>query len=150
MLSKQQAFEKAITGILTQGRISFSEPSCKYRGEDGDKCAIGWLIPDEIYDKKMEECGTLTRTYPILKKTLNIVDDLKFYQKLQKLHDNFYAKNLKHNYNFSFRKLFAESAKKLANDFKLKTEFIDDLLETLNKQDPSDIRTPDFLIKLKE
>lgn len=42
--------------------------SCKYRGPNGLKCAIGWLIRDVDYKLEMENKGliALLRKYPIL------------------------------------------------------------------------------------
>lgn len=32
-----------------------NEPTCLYRGEDGKKCVVGHVIPDEMYDPQMEK-----------------------------------------------------------------------------------------------
>lgn len=32
--------------------------SCAYRGYDGSMCAVGCLIPDELYDKEIEGLGS--------------------------------------------------------------------------------------------
>lgn len=60
-LTAQQIFDRVATHLLTQGRRSLrykpgsSLPDgCAYRGADGLKCAIGCLIPDEVYDPRME------------------------------------------------------------------------------------------------
>lgn len=50
----QEAFDKSVRGILAQGRKSYETGGCAYRGEDGCKCAIGQLIPDEEYDPLFE------------------------------------------------------------------------------------------------
>ena len=46
--------------LLDQGRPSLGTPrldgvtNCAYRGRDGTKCAVGVLIPDEVYVPTME------------------------------------------------------------------------------------------------
>jgi hypothetical protein len=55
MTNKQELFEKAVNGLLAQGVPSYdSSRSCMYRGLNGTKCAIGHLIPDELYDPGFE------------------------------------------------------------------------------------------------
>lgn len=34
------------------------EGTCQYRGADGAKCAVGVLIPDEVYDEDLMDQGT--------------------------------------------------------------------------------------------
>ncbi len=50
MRTAQEIFDIVTTGLLTQGKASESKDGgCAYRGEDGCKCAIGFLISDEQY-----------------------------------------------------------------------------------------------------
>lgn len=54
-LTKQECFDNSTQGIIAQGGPSLSPLSfCRYRAEDGRKCAAGQLIPDELYDPEME------------------------------------------------------------------------------------------------
>lgn len=55
-MNKQQIFDTVVKGILSQGGESFNSGTgyCAYRNGQGRKCAIGWLIPDEIYTSNME------------------------------------------------------------------------------------------------
>lgn len=64
-MTLQEMFDKAVTGIKTQGRLSQGPVNpgngkpgvCYYRHPDDAavRCAVGHLIPDEMYDgKKME------------------------------------------------------------------------------------------------
>jgi len=56
---------------------------CRYRGENGTKCA-GWtLIPDELYNESME--GNTVDGLPYF---TNLVEDINFLLKLQSIHDN--------------------------------------------------------------
>ncbi len=54
----QAAINKMYLGLQAQGwkRSVNDNNSCRYRGYDGRKCAIGHLIPDEAYDSKYETC----------------------------------------------------------------------------------------------
>jgi hypothetical protein len=60
MLTQQEIFNRVYTGLKAQGfKRSLSGPDdavsrCRYRGEDGLKCAIGHLIPDEKYEEGLE------------------------------------------------------------------------------------------------
>lgn len=60
-MTDQEIFDKVATHLLSQGRRSITIDAfargCAYRGMDGDKCAIGCLIPDEHYRARMEGLG---------------------------------------------------------------------------------------------
>lgn len=63
-MTLQEIFDKSVTGIKTQGRLSQGPVNpgngkpgvCYYRHPDDAavRCAVGHLIPDELYDRKME------------------------------------------------------------------------------------------------
>ena len=59
-LTLQQMFDTVLTNLTTQGVASMgrtnpdSAISCQYRGEEGRKCAAGWLIADEHYTRELE------------------------------------------------------------------------------------------------
>lgn len=55
-MNKQEIFETVSKHLFAQGERSYDEVECicQYRGPDGTKCAIGALIPDELYDRKMD------------------------------------------------------------------------------------------------
>ena len=67
---------------------------CRYRGDNGTKCAIGCLIPDKLYDQKIEgitikECNPLL--FDILTQSGIDCSDSKVFQllkQLQDIHDN--------------------------------------------------------------
>lgn len=69
------AFQKVKNHLLTQKeksvkRFRYSDPICQYRGDTGTSCAIGCLIPNEIYTEDMEVYNSfrsLFECYPILK-----------------------------------------------------------------------------------
>lgn len=55
-MTPQEIFDKVATHLLTQNAKSKDPkgPTCLYRGPEGRTCAIGHLIPDEVYAKGME------------------------------------------------------------------------------------------------
>jgi len=55
----QDAFDYVVSNLIAQGRGSFdmiesSNVSCRYRDSNGNKCAAGWLIPDNQYSEGFE------------------------------------------------------------------------------------------------
>lgn len=53
--SNQEIFDLAAPGLLKQGKRSLNpDGDCAYRGQDGLKCAIGLLIPDDLYQPGFE------------------------------------------------------------------------------------------------
>lgn len=54
MLTLQQAFDKMALGMLSQGRHSLLHDGSGYRGTNGCKCPVGYLILDEHYDPAIE------------------------------------------------------------------------------------------------
>lgn len=59
MYTTQTLFNTVAAHLLTQGKRASvvdwdGEELCRYRGQNGTKCAIGCLIPDELYKSRME------------------------------------------------------------------------------------------------
>jgi hypothetical protein len=52
--SDQEAFDIAARHLLKQGSRSVWGEECVYRAPDGTRCALGALIPDEVYDLSLE------------------------------------------------------------------------------------------------
>lgn len=59
--SLQEHFDYVVSNLLKQNAKSTRENGglCAYRGEHGRKCAAGWLIPDDKYDRAMDDGGTI-------------------------------------------------------------------------------------------
>lgn len=58
--TNQEAFDIVYKGLEAQGwKQSLKEDSddCCFRGRNNTKCAIGHLIPDELYEPEMERHG---------------------------------------------------------------------------------------------
>lgn len=92
-MTKQETFDKVACHLLTQNAKSlFVDPEdgsevCAYRGVDGLKCAVGALIPDELYSPAMENVtvnGLLDLRFEALHEHIQHVDLLC---DLQSIHD---------------------------------------------------------------
>ncbi len=102
-MKRQMIFDDVARHLLTQRRRSLSRhgedditTGSAYRGATGARCAIGCLIPDNIYDHMIEgyRVGTysvLTKIdprYEVPKKPGHVVaDDIEFLERLQVIHD---------------------------------------------------------------
>jgi hypothetical protein len=53
-LSLQELFNISATHLLKQGQRAFARGGCCYRTPAGLKCAIGAVIPDDLYDPFIE------------------------------------------------------------------------------------------------
>jgi len=55
-MTRQEIFNKVADHLLTQGKPALFDEigDCAYRGQDGSMCAVGCLIPDELYTPEME------------------------------------------------------------------------------------------------
>lgn len=98
-MNKQEIFTKVKNHLLTQMEKSWNKvvAGCAYRAPNGLMCAVGCLIPDELYTPKME-----TRIYdqefiekfPEVGKLFD-KGTLGFLGELQRIHDYYYAKDWK-------------------------------------------------------
>jgi hypothetical protein len=68
LLTKQEIFDKAVNGLAGQGfirsrqteddeEVGESRTKCLYRGLGGTKCAVGHLIPDDVYEEWFNSYG---------------------------------------------------------------------------------------------
>jgi hypothetical protein len=61
----QHIFDTVVPLLIQQGKGSVRKDldgynsSCMYRGEGGTKCAIGWLIADDLYSPFFERHGAV-------------------------------------------------------------------------------------------
>ena len=102
MLDKsQEVFEKVLNHLGRQKRRAVEGLVCVYKAGNGDKCAIGCLIPDEEYKPSFETqpIGTILDEIPTLKDA-----NLRLLQTLQHLHDssffwNWYSYNPNHSFS---------------------------------------------------
>jgi hypothetical protein len=88
--SKQEIFDFVVNHLTMQGKqsvkLTWSGYDCVYYGPDGNKCAVGCLIHEEEYDKRMENYDALTiiKDFPSLSRLKDYSDML---EDLQGLHD---------------------------------------------------------------
>lgn len=60
MIGCQETFDRVAKHLLKQNKKSVNGTQCMYRSSDGLQCALGCLIPDELYVPSLE--GTTLRT----------------------------------------------------------------------------------------
>lgn len=53
-MTGQEIFDKVAKHLLTQNAQSMGIMGCAYRGDNGLQCAVGCLIPDELYRPEFE------------------------------------------------------------------------------------------------
>jgi hypothetical protein len=102
-LTVQEAFDKIVLHLATMDRRSRTHSYihadgevCAYRGDDGRKCAIGALIPDELYDRSFDVDGMPVTDFRIEAVLDQVVeydtthdrrDAMGLFQALQHIHD---------------------------------------------------------------
>ena len=87
-MDSQEIFDKVVDHLRKQGHRSVDEyGSCMYRAPNGDMCAVGCLIPDNLYRPVIEgiEAGPEGLMGDILR-TIGITD-YNLVKSLQVLHD---------------------------------------------------------------
>jgi hypothetical protein len=103
-MNKQEIFNKVASHLLKQNakseifKESLNKTVCAYRGENGLKCGIGILIPDEKYNPSLE-CNTVNNTNVLeaLEDGIDIYEEEMptFLCRLQDIHDYNDTKNWK-------------------------------------------------------
>lgn len=60
-MTPQEIFETAAQHLLGQNQraVDPGTVNCAYRTSNGLQCAVGCLIPDELYDRRMEGWGVV-------------------------------------------------------------------------------------------
>jgi hypothetical protein len=97
VFNRQAALNKAYKHLMKQKEKSVSpsgpyEHLCAYRGAEKRRCAIGWLIPDRLYEQHFETRSVrahsvqqvICRVFGIRGLTF---DDVTFLRNLQAIHD---------------------------------------------------------------
>ena len=94
MNPNQALFNAAYLGLKAQGfEKSKDDINCLYRGPNGLKCAIGHCIPDERYDREMDnpDNDTSLGYNPPVQAVLDDLYpgyDLNFACRMQRIHDD--------------------------------------------------------------
>lgn len=94
-LSRQEAFAKAYKGLESQGFESAIKNGhgiflCSYRGDEGRRCAFGWLIPDHLEEKIEEGIGVDAYDDDFFHDCGLNPEDKEFFKDLQFCHDSAY------------------------------------------------------------
>lgn len=103
-MTRQEMFDKAVRGLHAQGyrravvRDDEGGTACRYRAHGGLRCAVGHLIPDELYKRSFNGCalpaaagGDLSGFPRALLAALDAIcsrDQWPFLKELQRCHDN--------------------------------------------------------------
>lgn len=96
-MTKQQVFNKVAKHLLRQQRKAVNGVSCVLRDEDGNRCAIGCLIPKKYVDRGTVDNEMGTEALAALPKTsalrkaigVDIPGRMKFLAELQEIHDDY-------------------------------------------------------------
>ena len=108
MKTNLEIFNQVRDHLLKQGRRSiaryshaYSYGDCRYRGENGMSCAVGCLIPDELYDPEIESQFAGSQIVRAVLKKVDIWDNnIGMLMNLQTVHDSAESwDNFPHNMN---------------------------------------------------
>lgn len=113
-MTKQQIFDKIADHLLTQNAVCTGPADnsmCMYR-LDGMSCAIGCLIPDELYSKKLEGKEVSNRIVREVLKKADIVNEGRFLVHFQQMHDYFFPVQ------------WADALLEIARTYKLNTDVV--------------------------
>jgi len=72
---RQSVFNHVVKGLISQAHPSAERRhgaiGCLYRGGAEIRCAVGWMIPDCLYSRGMEDLGSneLLEYYPALRES---------------------------------------------------------------------------------
>ena len=96
-MNNQQAFTIVARHLLAQNSASVDKggDNCLYRGTDNKKCAVGCLIPDELYTVDME--GTVASQLTKFSSLGQLFKDIypSMLDSLQTIHDYVQVENWK-------------------------------------------------------
>lgn len=88
-MTAQEIFDKIVSHLRTQNAVSVrSDGGCAYRSGDGEKkCAVGCLIPDDVYDPRMEGfmASVVVRDY---KELAHLRGHQDLLESMQMIHDH--------------------------------------------------------------
>ena len=120
-MTPQKIFNTVINHLYTQKKksFSFSNNVCQYKTSEGLKCAIGCLIPDEIYIKEMDEDSWIIKKFSRRFESLSYFtegNNTDLLDRLQKIHDE--ASTSDDRVTFLLKDLAAE-LNKVAKEFNL-------------------------------
>lgn len=85
-MTDQEIFDKVLAHCRQQGVSATNDAGdCMYRGRNGTKCAVGCLIPDNVYVPSMETFLTFSDVVALIPGVT--VDQSQLLRHLQSAHD---------------------------------------------------------------
>lgn len=91
-MDPQKIFDTVVQHLAKQGKRSYNDNiiGCAYRAPGGLSCAVGCLIPDDLYDPKMDreatDYGSLIESFPEIEEYFG-TDNNQLLIDLQGIHD---------------------------------------------------------------
>ena len=110
-MTQQEIFDVVLAHLRKQGEAAVDDlDECQYRGPDGTSCAVGCLIPDELYDPLIENVSAIQimeghvpfgreldgpKLLPIMARITNLLgtESAALLSRLQYAHDTHLADN---------------------------------------------------------
>jgi hypothetical protein len=86
-ISLQETFDTVVGGLRKQGCKSLIGNACKFRGENGTKCAIGQILPDDLYNPLMDNPSDDGIKYNAWDIIITLGHDYNLCVALQNIHD---------------------------------------------------------------
>lgn len=129
-MKKQDILNSTIKTYLVDGKEpgwDTQQVVCRYRGDNGSKCAVGHLIPDSVYNRTFEgrTYNNLRLAAPEVEKLLGS-ENISFLIRLQHAHDGAATdahrkvkEDGKGDYLVIFRSILRKNLIKVAEEFKL-------------------------------
>jgi len=124
-MKPQEIFDTVATHLFNQGKQSYDNHKCLYRGPNGTKCAVGCLLPDRYYQESMDwgwggmnVRALIERNYKVPTWFKPNVDLLYF---LQLVHDDMGGRNWKSTQNMK------KALNKVAVRYNLSSEILKNL-----------------------
>lgn len=102
-MKPQQIFDAVATHLFKQGKRSTDDHRCRYYGDNGLKCAVGAVIPEDVYFPEMDEGNKTIKTLVDQNEDKFpdwVKNNLGLLQTLQSVHDkqrNWESSDLMHN-----------------------------------------------------
>lgn len=94
MMTKQEIFDKVVAHLRAQGGKALNENQmCQYRARGGAKCAIGCLILDEHYSRRLEGKRAFSDLVVKALRKSGVPDEAGgLLRDLQRIHDHLYVR----------------------------------------------------------
>lgn len=86
-MTNQEIFDKVVNHLLTQNEKAMTKFRCQYRTEDGLKCAIGCLIPDEKYRREFDDKALVVIELMEFLPNIITIKNIPLLEDLQYIHD---------------------------------------------------------------